>query len=171
MKIPFVALLAGILLSGCFTFSAYDSDAAEGIAELVRRTNEVVADGDAGRLSLAASQQFLRQCQAQMHVLRVRDGHIGKEALATVSLLEKDYATLLARHRPLRSRDTSGLRSRLFALQAMRSVEAVGRGATSASASTDTTSDPVENDTALPKEKCDRKDKRHRDDHACRRKH
>jgi hypothetical protein len=164
VKISLAALLAAALLSGCITFSAYDSDTGESIGELVRRTNEVVADGDAGRLSLADSQQFLRQSQAQMHVLRVRDGYMSKRALATVNSLDKEYATLLARKRPLRSRDTSALRGTLFALQAMRSVGPVGRGTASTSSSSDTTSDPFENDAAT-KEECDRKDKKDRDDH------
>ncbi len=170
MKTPILAFVAGALLSGCAFLSPYDSGAEEGIRELVRRTNEVVADGDAGRLSLPDSQQFLRQSQAQVRILRIRDGYMSKKALATVGSLEKEYATLLARHRPLRSRDTSALRGTLFALQAMRSVSPVGRGAASTSSSTDTASDPIENDAAT-KEECDRKDKRHRDNHDCRDRH
>lgn len=170
MKIPILAIVAGALLSGCAFRSPYDSGAEDSIRELELRTNEVVADGDAGRLSLAESQQFLRQSQAQMQ-LRAKHSHMSKEALACVDSLDREYARLLARGRPLRSGNASELQGTIFALRNLQAVRPVGRGARSTSASDDTASDPFPSDTDEAKKECESKHKRDRDDPKCRSDH
>ena len=170
MKISAVALVAGTLLSGCAFLSPYDSDAEADIRELMRRTNEVVADGNAGRLSLADSRQFLRQSQARMQVLRIRatQSHMSKEALAALDSLEKEYETLLARKRPLRGRDAAELQRRLFALQDLKPVASVFRRVSSASSSDDSSNDVVTKDDEEKKKHCQDKNKRDHDEGDCR---
>ena len=173
MKISAVAFVAGTLLSGCAFLSPYDSDAEADIRELMRRTNEVVADGNAGRLSLADSRQFLRQSQARMQVLRIRatQNHMSKEALTALDSLEKEYETLLARNHPLRGRAAAELQRRLFALQDLRPVASVFHHEYPATTPADDTST---NDTCVKKDDEKKKhcpDKNKRDDDSDCRKH
>ncbi len=170
MKISAVALVAGTFLSGCAFLSPYDSDAEADIRELMHRTNEVVADGNAGRLSLADSQQFLRQSQARMQVLRIRatQSHMSKEALTAVDALEKEYETLLARNHPLRGRAAAELQRRLFALQDLKPVASVFRRVSSASSSDDSSNDVVTKDADEKKKECQDKNKRDHDEGDCR---
>lgn len=172
MKISAVALVACTLLSGCAFLSPYDSDAEADIRELMRRTNEVVADGNAGRLSLADSQQFLRQSQARMQVLRIRatQSHMSKEALTALDSLEKEYETLLARKRPLRGHEAAELQRRLFALQDLKPVASVFRRVSSASSSSsdDSSNDAVTKDDEEKKKECQDKNKRDHDEGDCR---
>ena len=169
MKISAVAFVAGTLLSGCAFLSPYDSDAEADIRELMRRTNEVVADGNAGRLSLADSRQFLRQSQARMQVLRIRttQNHMSKEALNALDSLEKEYESLLARNHPLRGREAAELQRRLFALQDLKPVASVFRRVSSASSSDDSSNDAVTKNDDEKKKHCPDKNKRD-DDSDCR---
>lgn len=123
MKTPhslMVVILAS-LFSGCGLFSVpYSAQTSDDIRELVCRTNEVIADGDAGKLSLAESRKFVKQSQAQVQIMRLR--YVGKEAGPRLDDLDREYATLLRKHRPMRRRTTSELRATLFALQSMGPV-------------------------------------------------
>ena len=112
------------LFTGCGLFSSpYSAQTSDDIRELVCRTNEVVADGDAGKLSSADSRRFVKQSQAQVQVMRLR--YVGKEAKPRLDDLDREYAALLRRHSPLRRRSTSELRATLFALQSLGPVQAI----------------------------------------------
>jgi len=126
MKTP-QSLTVGILaslFSGCGLLSSpYSAQTSDDIRELVCRTNEVVADGDAGKLSSADSRQFVKQSQAQVQIMRLR--YVGKEAKPRLDDLDREYATLLQKHRPLHRRTTSELRATLFALQSLGPVRPI----------------------------------------------
>lgn len=122
--LPLFVVALAALASGCALFHApYGADTAEDIRELMNRTNEVVADGDAGKLSLADSRRFLKQSQAQVQVMRLR--YVGAEVKPHLYDLDREYAVLLRQHTPLRRRNTASLRTTLFALQSMTPVHSV----------------------------------------------
>jgi hypothetical protein len=155
MKIPrwLILVLAG-LSSGCALFrSPYGAETSEDIRELARRTNEVVADGDAGRLSLAESRQFLKQSQAQVQVMRIRG--VGDEARPSLDALDREYAALLQQRRPLRRHTTSELRGTLFALQSLKPAPPVWFRPATTSTSDDTPTDTSTSDTNSRKD-CDK---------------
>jgi uncharacterized membrane protein YgcG len=119
LSLPVVILAS--LFSGCGLFSSpYSAQTSDDIRQLVCRTNEVVADGEAGKLSSADGRQFVKQSQAQVQIMRLR--YVGKEAKPHMDNLDREYATLLRKHRPLRRRTTSELRATLFALQSLGPV-------------------------------------------------
>jgi len=156
------AFFAAAFLSGCVV-SPYGSDSEQDIRELVRRTNEVVADGDRGRLSLAESRQFLRQSQARLEVLRTRDSGMSKKAMSAVDALDAEYQKLLAENRPLHRRETADLRRLLFALQDLRPVPSVFRRESSGPPSDDNTSNDTATKTDDEKKHCPDKNKRDND--------
>ncbi|HSI15176.1 MAG TPA: hypothetical protein VK961_24195 [Chthoniobacter sp.] len=129
MKILLLLTIAALaaLSSGCALFnSPYAAQTGDDIHELVCRTNEVIADGDSGKLSLADSRQFLKQSEAQVQVMRLR--HVGAKAKPHLDDLDREYTVLLEQHSPLRRRTTSDLRSTLFALQSLRPVRSLHYG-------------------------------------------
>ena len=167
-KIALLALIVSVLFCGCISFSPYDSAAADDIRELMRRTNEVVADSDRGRLSLAESRQFLRQSQARLEVLRTRESGMSGQARSAVDALDAEYKKLLAENHPLRRRETADLRRLLFALQDLRPVPSVFRRPSSASShDDDSSSDAVTKNDDEKKQHCPDKNKRD-DDSDCR---
>lgn len=155
MKIPLLlcALAVMTLSSGCAFFHApYGVATSEDIHQLVCRTDEVIADGEAGKLSLADSRQFLKQSQAQVQVMRLR--YVGKEAKPHLDALDREYAVLLRQNHPLRRHTTSELRGTLFALQSLKPVRSVFYRETSSSID-DTLTDTTTNDTSSQKD-CDK---------------
>jgi hypothetical protein len=122
MKSPIVMLVAAGLLAGCGSFQPYDPVLALDIREMAGRTSEVVTDGEAGRLSLANSRQFLRGCQGQVQVWRARGKLCGlnEQESAMLDSLDEQCAALLARKRPFHGRDAVKLKATLWALQASR---------------------------------------------------
>ncbi|EDY18777.1 hypothetical protein CfE428DRAFT_3814 [Chthoniobacter flavus Ellin428] len=122
--LPPVLLLAAFL-SGCVSEPdpAYDLVAVNTLV-LNDRTKAAVADGNAGRLSLAESRRFLRQSRAQARGVRARADqcHLSRDELKILDWLDGEYATLLRRPRPLRSASALRLQNSLAALQDLRPV-------------------------------------------------
>lgn len=87
--------------------------------DLEARTREVVADGDKGRGSAAASHRFLEQSKAMANLIRVRA--TSEHQLACLAALDQEYGTLLQRRNlVLRTKNSVRLRQALTALVSMR---------------------------------------------------
>ena len=165
-----ILLICAAFLTSCAllprSFVSVDNVAAENIRELSVRTREVVADGDAGKLSLKESRKFLRQSQAMVGVLRVRADKVASVSPETQHLydnLDAHYGALLTQGKPLRSKTSDELITTLAALQVMvpynsgwRSM----RSSSSESSTTDTSSDTCDTTEKDKKKDCD-KDHRH----------
>ena len=170
MKIPIVALVLAVLWSGCALFtSPYDYVTTEYIRELTQRTKEVVADGNARRLTLANSRKFLRESQAQVGILRIRanETYMSDDARTLLDILDRCYATLLEHRSPLRTSNTFELRSALNSLQNLAPYRPVRFSSTQVSSPPEDPFDSTDTDTTTTKKdddkKRDRKD-RDRDD-------
>jgi hypothetical protein len=113
-------LLLGVpfLFGGCGwnTVSPYDPVVEERVTQLAYRTDEVLADGDKGRLSLPASRIFLKQSLCTVQALKERDLQTNRRTseVDTLEDLEKRYQVLLARKKPLRSSVAAELRAVLW---------------------------------------------------------
>ena len=121
MKTPLILLATIALVAGCamVNVTPYDPVVADRATQLAKRTNEMLADGDAGRLSLAQSQQFLEQSLGLVRALHTRATQTHKSTFGSSTLmeLEKEYEALLARKRPIRSSAARPLLLKLYELQ------------------------------------------------------
>lgn len=95
---------------------------------LGERTKAAVADGDAGRLTLAESRRFLRQSRAQARSIRARaeECRLSADELKILDWLEGEYTALLRRPRPLRWASALRLQNSLDALQELRPTRSYG---------------------------------------------
>ncbi|MDQ3566254.1 MAG: hypothetical protein M3436_19980 [Pseudomonadota bacterium] len=119
MKLP---LLLAVSLTACLHTPVADPAGDEVLRELASRTRETVADGDARRLSLRQSRNFLRQSQATVAALRARSqvSRISAHAHSYLDTLDHQYAVLLEQSQPLRTSTSAELQTTLAALQNMR---------------------------------------------------
>jgi hypothetical protein len=113
--------LLAVLMAGCGTPVVYDRAGDEAVYDLASQTREVVADGDAGRLSAARSRNFLHQSKAMVGALRARSqvSPISEYAHQQLDVLDVQYAALLDRKRTLRSSSSKELLLALATLQKM----------------------------------------------------
>lgn len=160
-SLPLIIALAAFV-SGCAHFRTYDAVVAESARALYERTREVVADGNAGRLSLAESRRFLRQSQAQVRVMRGRTNQcrMSPDELNMLDWLDGEYAALLRQSHPLRGSSAVKLQNTLATLQTLRPV--VDFGVVTETATT--TDDSFDNNTCDAKKRdCDKDHDRHHD--------
>ena len=105
MKTRILPLFTAALVAGCVSFPEYNSVIEDRIEQHARRTEEVVAEGDAGRLSAAQSREYLKQARdiaRGLHEIVVKS-HGRALRAATLEHLAKQYEALLASGKPLRS--------------------------------------------------------------------
>jgi hypothetical protein len=162
--LPLILALTA-LVSGCAHGPRYNDVIAVTTAALNERTNAALADGDAGRLSLADSRRFLRQSRDQVRIMRSRadECRMSVDEVNILDWLDGEYTTLLRRSRPVRSASTLRLQNSLATLQTLRPVRiySVETGDTVATASSDSF-DSNTCDTQKKKD-CDKDHDRHRD--------
>jgi hypothetical protein len=108
-----------VLLSGCSFLAPYDQVADQAIYELASSTEAALAEADAGELSEAESQRFLRQSMGRVRALQTRASlkPQNTEEQQVLTDLEQRYQELANRGKPLRRSVATGLRATLFDLQ------------------------------------------------------
>ena len=157
MKTPLLLMLAlAAFIPGCVHLPAYNDAVAVNTWALSEQTQVVVADGNAGRLSLADSRRFLRQSREQARGMRARANECGLSAdeMKILNWLDGEYAALLRHPRPLHSASALRLQNSLATLQRLRPVHIYSIPSGSAVAAT---SDTIDTDTSNTNTKnCDR---------------
>ncbi len=159
MKAPLLFMLAlAACLPGCIHLPAYNDTVAVNTWALSEQTQAVVANGNAGRLSLADSRRFLRQSREQARGMRARahECSLSADEVKILDWLDGEYAALLRHPRPLRSASALRLQNSLATLQRLRPVHIYSIPSDNAVATTsDNTIDTNTPDTS--KKDCDRK--------------
>jgi hypothetical protein len=121
-----IICLGFALLAGCAMHHPsrppYDPQITVSVRELYFRTKSVVEDGNAKRLSLADSRQFLKQSRMKAKAVRQQivqtKTTVGEQAL--LDSLDQEYQSLLRRQRPLRGPAAANLMADLEAWQDIR---------------------------------------------------
>jgi hypothetical protein len=159
MKTPLIIFASVTLLCGCAHVETGDPLMAERVLDLGVRTREVVAQGNAGRLSLAESRRFLRKSQGEVRSLgqRVELSHLNAQEVDILNWLDGEYDTLLKSRRPLRSQSALKLQNTLYALRTLRPVNNLVLPEVVAGAATASTDDiDTSTNTDTSRKDCDK---------------
>ena len=167
MRPLILPLLAAALLPGCSTNVHY-SIPEDRIEQFARRTDELVADGDAGNLTADQGRQFMEQSPFIARALAEECGRTPSRGVQ-LEILAKQFETLLASRKPLRSSTAAPLQATLYEL---RRLQGFRRHLTNEReperiASTTSSDDSTSKDDDSKKCKNDKHDGNHKHDKDC----